>query len=90
METVKTEKTESPESTESTEKTDIKFMKAALKQAEKAERFLYELGFTQFRVRIHGEDARIEIPQADFEKFIEETFFFQEIVGNYILLNTDG
>jgi len=36
METVKTEKTESPESTESTEKTDIKFMKAALKQAEKA------------------------------------------------------
>ena len=36
METVKTERTESPENTESTEKTDIKFMKAALKQAEKA------------------------------------------------------
>ncbi|MBR6702127.1 MAG: ATP-dependent sacrificial sulfur transferase LarE [Clostridia bacterium] len=44
-----------------------------LKQAEKAERFLFEHGFTQFRVRIHGEDARIEIPQADFEKFIEES-----------------
>ena len=44
-----------------------------VKQAEKAERFLFEHGFTQFRVRIHGEDARIEIPQADFEKFIEES-----------------
>ena len=67
-----------------------------LKQAEKAERFLFELGFTQFRVRIHGEDARIEIPQADFEKFIEEGTrkavydYLREIGFRFVSLDING
>ena len=67
-----------------------------LKQAEKAEQFLYELGFAQFRVRIHGEDARIEIPQADFEKFIEESTrkavyeYLRDIGFRFISLDING
>lgn len=37
-----------------------------LRQIEEAEDVLVELGFTQFRVRHHGEIARIELPPADF------------------------
>src|SRR5581483_6489018 len=39
-----------------------------LRQIETAEDALVELGFEQFRVRHHGQVARIEIPPEDFEK----------------------
>ncbi|MDQ7030735.1 MAG: ATP-dependent sacrificial sulfur transferase LarE [Ardenticatenia bacterium] len=39
-----------------------------LRQIEAAEDVLVGLGFTQFRVRHHGEIARIEIPVEDFPK----------------------
>ncbi|MBV7332782.1 ATP-dependent sacrificial sulfur transferase LarE [Chloroflexi bacterium TSY] len=42
-----------------------------LRQIEEAEDVLVELGFTQFRVRHHGEIARIEIPPDDFHHAIE-------------------
>ena len=67
-----------------------------LRQAEKAERFLFELGFTQFRVRIHGADARIEIPQSDFEKFMRaETRkavydYFRETGFRFVSLDING
>lgn len=35
---------------------------------DKAEQKLYELGFQQFRVRIHGSLARIEVMPEDFKK----------------------
>ena len=43
-----------------------------LKQVENAEDFLRELGFVEFRVRHHGEIARIEVNNADIEKITED------------------
>lgn len=37
----------------------------ALSQVERAEDFLKDLGFSQVRVRHHGEQARIEVPPSD-------------------------
>uniref|UniRef100_A0A540VJV2 ATP-dependent sacrificial sulfur transferase LarE n=2 Tax=Litorilinea aerophila TaxID=1204385 RepID=A0A540VJV2_9CHLR len=42
-----------------------------LRQIETAEDVLVELGFRQFRVRHHGEIARIELPVADFLRALE-------------------
>ncbi len=42
-----------------------------LRQIEAAEDVLVALGFRQFRVRHHGEIARIEIPVEDFPKALE-------------------
>ncbi|HEY7088922.1 MAG TPA: ATP-dependent sacrificial sulfur transferase LarE [Tepidisphaeraceae bacterium] len=42
-----------------------------LKQIEAAEDVLVELGFRQFRVRHHGELARVELSQADLPRAIE-------------------
>ncbi|MDO8736172.1 MAG: ATP-dependent sacrificial sulfur transferase LarE [Thermoleophilia bacterium] len=39
-----------------------------LKRVEAAEEILHELGLGRFRVRIHGEIARIEVPGSDIEK----------------------
>ena len=44
-----------------------------LKMVDDAEQFLFEKGFNQFRVRIHGESlARIEVPAEDLEKLLSE------------------
>lgn len=42
-----------------------------LNQIEKAEDVLVALGFRQFRVRHHGEIARIELPPADLQRALE-------------------
>ena len=42
-----------------------------LKMVDQAEQFLFNLGFRQVRVRLHGQMARIEIPRADMERFLE-------------------
>lgn len=42
-----------------------------LRQIETAEDVLVDLGFEQFRVRHHGEIARIELPAEDFPRAIE-------------------
>jgi uncharacterized protein len=44
-----------------------------LRQIEAAEDVLVALGFRQFRVRHHGEIARIEIPKEDFEQAIAKS-----------------
>ena len=44
-----------------------------LGMVEKAEQFLMDLGFTQFRVRIHGTLARIELLPAAFPQIMEES-----------------
>jgi uncharacterized protein len=41
-----------------------------LGMVDKAEQLLLDMGFTQLRVRIHGEMARIELLPADFEKLL--------------------
>lgn len=43
-----------------------------LKMVDNAEQLLLDLGFSQFRVRIHGNVARIELLPAEFPKFMEE------------------
>lgn len=42
-----------------------------LDQVEAAEEVLADLGFSQFRVRHHGDVARLEVPQAELHKAIE-------------------
>jgi pyridinium-3,5-biscarboxylic acid mononucleotide sulfurtransferase len=42
-----------------------------LKMVEKAEQYLMDLGFTQLRVRHHGEIARIEVAAEDRVKFFD-------------------
>lgn len=65
-----------------------------LSQVEKAEEFLREKNFKQFRVRIHGNLARIEILPTDFEKILPVR---EEIVKNlknfgfdYVSLDLQG
>ena len=45
---------------------------ALLAQIDAAEDALVELGFTQFRVRHHGELARIELPREDLDRTIAQ------------------
>ncbi len=42
-----------------------------LTKVDKAEELLKELGFTQVRVRYHGEIARIEIDESEMARFLE-------------------
>lgn len=42
-----------------------------LRQIERAEEILLATGFTDGRVRHHGEVARVEVPEAEFERFLE-------------------
>ena len=49
-----------------------KITREKLSMVERAEELLRELGFSQFRVRIHGTMARIEILPTDFSRLIEE------------------
>ena len=46
--------------------------KQKLKMVEKSEELLRNSGFNQFRVRIHGNIARIEILPEDFKKIIQD------------------
>ena len=41
----------------------------SLKRIEKAENFLSDIGFSNFRVRMHGDLAKIEVSEKDFAKF---------------------
>lgn len=44
-----------------------------LKMVERAEQLLFDLGFRQFRVRIHGRMARIEVEPREFMRVMEDT-----------------
>ncbi|QFJ56244.1 ATP-dependent sacrificial sulfur transferase LarE [Pseudobutyrivibrio xylanivorans] len=64
---------------------------------EKAEELLYNEGFKQFRVRIHGDDlARIEVLPEDFNRFMDEDYRIRiydilKIYGfNYVSLDLKG
>lgn len=66
----------------------------ALKRIEKAEEYLFSLGFTQFRVRMHQNLARIEVIQEE----IEAAFFKREEIAeslkslgfDYVTLDLEG
>ncbi len=63
---------------------------------EKGELYLLDHGFTQFRVRYHGDIARIEIMPDEQGKFLEPSFisqtvkFFKEIGFIYVTFDLEG
>lgn len=67
-----------------------------LKMVEQAEDYLYELQFRQFRVRIHQDMARIEIPKEDFIRMASEEVSeavnrrLKEIGFSYVSLDLGG
>lgn len=68
----------------------------SLKQVARAEEYLKELGFTQVRVRHHGQIARIEVEPSEFQKIIDEKKrkkmiqYFKELGYIYITLDLAG
>jgi len=65
-----------------------------LDQVEKAEDFLYGLGFRVLRVRHHGDTARIEVPPQDFEAILKHQERvcqkFHALGFAYVSLDLDG
>ena len=58
------------------------------------EEYLKDCGFSVVRIRLHGEICRIEIPKADFGKFMEKsqeiTEALQKMGFQYITLDVQG
>ena len=65
-----------------------------LKQIEEAEAYLYDLGLKEFRVRHHGNIARIEVSPRDFEIILKNreniSLKFHSLAFTYISLDLDG
>jgi len=67
-----------------------------LRMVEKCEEFLREAGFTVYRVRYHGETARIETSEHELARFLEPslrravTAFFREAGFVYVALDLQG
>lgn len=73
-----------------------KITEERLDRVEKCEDILRNLGFSQFRVRYHHEIARIEVPPAEINRFLEEGIRdvivkgFKEHGFTYITLDLQG
>ncbi|MCQ1534696.1 ATP-dependent sacrificial sulfur transferase LarE [Methanosarcina sp. KYL-1] len=65
-----------------------------LQKVEKAEEYLFSLGFTQFRVRVHAKLARIEVIPEEFEEALhrrEKISKHLKALGfDYITLDLEG
>ncbi|WFD12097.1 ATP-dependent sacrificial sulfur transferase LarE [Tepidibacter hydrothermalis] len=67
-----------------------------LNMIEKSEEFISQLGFKQFRVRHHGEIARIELPKSDILKFVESDAsnkvckYLKSLGFNYVTIDLLG
>jgi uncharacterized protein len=67
-----------------------------LKRVDKCEDTLRDLGFSQFRVRYHGEVARIEVPEAELSRLLNVDIkynvlkAFKEEGFTYITLDLEG
>ena len=67
-----------------------------LRMVDQAEQLLKDLGFVQFRVRIHGEMARIEVPAEDILKIVQPdireklTEKFKDLGFSYVTLDLQG
>ena len=68
--------------------------KQLLAQVEEAEKVLESLGFTQFRVRHHGDLARIEVIESEIQKAMDYRFQINKAFGDlgyrYITLDLVG
>lgn len=73
---------------------DTELTRAMLDKVEIAENFLKELGMKVCRLRIHGDTARIEVNEADFEAVIKnkEAIIkqFKELDSRYVTLDLEG
>lgn len=69
---------------------------AALKVVERAEDFFYNRGFRGFRVRHHGDLARIEVMEEDIKGFFETSLrtavvtYFLSLGYKYVSLDLEG
>ncbi|RMG60730.1 MAG: ATP-dependent sacrificial sulfur transferase LarE [Deltaproteobacteria bacterium] len=67
-----------------------------LARLERCESFLRERGFRQFRVRCHGDLARVEVGQDEMEKFFDPAFreevvrVFREAGFHFVSLDLEG
>lgn len=62
---------------------------------DQAEQFLMDLGFHQFRVRIHGTMARIEVPEEEILKIADnetraKILKFRTLGFSYVTLDLQG
>lgn len=66
----------------------------ALEKVEKAEDYLLDLGFTQFRVRMHSNLARIEVTDNEFEGAFRKkekiSRYFKTLGFDYVTLDLEG
>ena len=73
-----------------------KITEEKLRMVEKAENFLQDLGFTQYRVRVHEDLARIEVEKNEINKFYNDEMInkidlkFKEIGFKYTTLDLKG
>ena len=67
-----------------------------LRMVDKGEQLLMDMGFSQFRVRIHGDVARIELLPTEFDRFMSENIrqevyeTFKEYGFSYVALDIYG
>ena len=67
-----------------------------LAMVERCEEYLKGAGFTTYRVRYHGDTARIETTEADFGRFLDPVFrqslvaFFRTTGFTYVALDLQG
>lgn len=67
-----------------------------LSMVDRGESLLREMGFSQYRVRIHGLMARIEIPENEFSKIMEDNNRkrikkeFKNLGFSYVTLDLEG
>jgi uncharacterized protein len=74
----------------------IRITREKLAMIERGEEYLMDLGFKQFRVRHHGDIARIEVLPEDRQRFFNEKFLndivkeFKAIGFTYVALDLEG
>ena len=64
-----------------------------LRRTERAEDGLFQLGFSDFRVRLQGEDARLEFPRGQFEALLSKREEVLELLKKdyrKVLLDLEG
>lgn len=70
--------------------TGVKITAEALARTEHAEEFLEKLGFTDYRVRLLGDAARLQLPEAQLALFIEKReLILEELKKSYAAVLLD-
>lgn len=73
--------------------TGERITKNILEKTEKAENELFKLGFSDFRIRFHDGDAKLQINENDFERLVKNKNLVLDVLAPYynnILLDLKG